>query len=123
VDFGSPRSVLFVHAAIDGSVHAFGEHLRTIAERHPHLSTLVLYETPRGEDVLGEHYDLAGRVSAEALDGRLTHDAECYFCGPKGFMSAVDATLAGLGVPEERRHYEVFGPTVGLEPVAVPVAA
>jgi len=114
VNDGSPRPVLFVHSAIDGSVHAFGDHLRDIAARHPHISTLVLYETPRGEDVLGTHFDLAGRVSANALEGLLSTDADCYFCGPKGFMAAVDRTLEGLGVPAERRKYELFGPTVSL---------
>ena len=116
VDMGSPRPVTFVHAAVDGSVHAFGDRLQEIVAANPHVSTLVLYENPREEDVRGEHYDLAGRVSAEALTGCLAEDAEYYFCGPRGFMAEVDATLARMGVPVERRHYEAFGPTLTLEP-------
>ena len=114
LDLRSPREVLFVHAVIDGSVHAFSKRLREFASANSHVSTVVLYEAPKEEDVLGEHYDLAGRVSAEALDGKLLKDAECYFCGPRGFMEAVNETLAELGVPRERRRYEVFGPTVAL---------
>lgn len=117
------RNVLFVHAAIDGSVHAFGDRLKEIAAGHPNVSTLVVYESPRGEDVVGKHFDLAGRVSVETLRGYLPPNAECYFCGPKPFMAAVDAALAELGVPADRRHYEVFGPTVGLDSAKVPAAA
>lgn len=123
VDLKSPRPVLFVHAAIDGSVHAFGDRLKAIKAENPHVATVVLYESPREEDVQGEHYDLAGRISAETLTDRLAEDAECYFCGPRGFMAAVDETLAGLGVPAERRHYEIFGPTLTLEPRKTDVAA
>jgi nitric oxide dioxygenase len=115
VAIGSPRSVLFVHAAIDGSVHAFGDRLREIASANPHVESVVLYESPREQDIRGVHYDLAGRVGVETLDGRLTTEAECYFCGPRGFMEAVNATLAEMGIPADRRRYEVFGPDITLE--------
>ena len=115
LEIGSPRPVLFVHAAIDGSLHAFGERLRSLAEAHPHLRTLVLYESPREEDVLGVHYHRAGRVSAEALEGSLSEEAECYFCGPYGFMATVDQTLESMDIPANRRNYEVFGPNVTFD--------
>lgn len=113
------RSVLFVHAAIDGSVHAFGDRLREIADGHPNVRTVVLYESPRKEDVPGKHFDVAGRLSAEVLRDRLMAAADCYFCGPKGFMAAADQALAELGIPLERRKYEVFGPTIALKPQLV----
>lgn len=120
VETQTERPVVFIHAAIDGSVHAFADRLREIATGHPNVSTLVLYENPRGEDVRGVHYDLAGRVSALALEGRVSDSADCYFCGPKPFMRAVDEILSEMGVPQSRRKFEVFGPTLELEqPLAV----
>jgi len=115
VETGSVRPIAFVHAAMDGSVHAFGDRLREIARAHPNVSTLVLYESPREEDVRGLHYDLAGRVSVEALGELAIASADCYFCGPKPFMKAVDEMLANLGVPAEHRKREVFGPTLEIE--------
>lgn len=79
----------------------------------------MLYESPREEDLSGIHFDLAGRISAKALGDRLSLSADCYFCGPKGFMVTVDRTLAETGVPTARRNYKVFGPAISLEPIPV----
>lgn len=107
------RPVVFIHAAIDGSTHAFGPYLRELAAKHPQLTSVILYETPREADQSGVHYDRVGRVTADVVKQYVPVEADTYTCGPLGFMGAVDALLADHGVPAERRCREVFGPTLG----------
>jgi nitric oxide dioxygenase len=37
--------------------------------------------------------------------------ADFYLCGPTPFLKAFVTGLTGAGVPADRIHYEVFGPT------------
>jgi nitric oxide dioxygenase len=41
--------------------------------------------------------------------------SDIYVCGPVPFMQAVINGLYGLGIPEEKVHFEFFGPAVELE--------
>lgn len=42
-------------------------------------------------------------------------DADAYFLGPKPFMGFVNKALAQIGLPDERRHFEFFGPAEALD--------
>jgi nitric oxide dioxygenase len=78
---------------------------------------VVLYEEIGPDDQPGQHHDLVGRITAEMLTSRLNErGGEFYFCGPPGFMSAMDITLEQLGIPNQRRHSEVFGPDPSFAP-------
>jgi nitric oxide dioxygenase len=75
----------------------------------------VFYEFPLPEDVRGRDYDLPGRLTMEWLKGTLPiADADFYFCGPPGFMRMLAIGLRALDVPEERIHFEFFGPAEAL---------
>ncbi len=37
-------------------------------------------------------------------------EAEFYFCGPKPFLAKIYQELRARGVPEDRLHFEFFGP-------------
>ena len=41
-------------------------------------------------------------------------DADFYFCGPKGFMRMLALGLRAIDVPEQRIHFEFFGPAQAL---------
>ncbi|EHJ91664.1 hypothetical protein KUC_3217 [Vreelandella boliviensis LC1] len=41
--------------------------------------------------------------------------ARCYFVGPQGFMTAINSALSELGIDEDRRHFEHFGPSRPLD--------
>ena len=108
---GGSREVLFVHATRGRERHAFNEQVRAFASKRPGIRVVVLYEEIGPDDQPGQHHDLVGRITAETLTGHLKdRDADFYFCGPPGFMSAMETTLEQLGVPALRRHSEVFGP-------------
>lgn len=107
---GGTREVLFVHGARGRERHAFGEEVRKFAQRRPGILVKVLYEQTGPEDRAGEHYHGVGRVDAEILRDAAERGADFYFCGPPGFMVAMESALDSLYVPAQRRHSEVFGP-------------
>ena len=52
-----------------------------------------------------------GRITAEVIRKHLpAGEAEFYYCGPIGFMTATERALNELGVPLGRRHSEAFAP-------------
>jgi nitric oxide dioxygenase len=106
----SHRPVLFVHAALQGSHHAFRDEIQELTATYPHLRSLTFYERPAAADQAGLHYDHAGRISAESLSSHLPPQADFYYCGPIGFMNAVDTLLNGLNIPLDCRYSEAFGP-------------
>lgn len=116
VEARSERSVTFLHASMDGEMHAFREHVAKLVANRPNFRSVVVYEAPREEDAP----DFTGRLDAELLREWVPAGAEVYFCGPRGFMVATDGALQALGIPEEQRHFEAFGPTIALE---APLAA
>ena len=108
---GAKRSTWFVHASRCGREHAFGEAVRRIAEEHDNVHVHIRYSQPSPADVMGRDYDDTGRIDADLLR-RLGPDNECdfYLCGPTGFMRSLFDGLLSWGVPEQRIHYEFFGP-------------
>lgn len=109
----SGRPIVFVHAAINGHHHAFGEHLTALSRQYDNLRSFVIYEKPLAED----RPDASGFIN-QALLGKLLPtggDVELYFLGPKPFMSCVNGIADSLHIPATQRHYEFFGPAEELK--------
>ncbi|MPY67464.1 hypothetical protein F8S09_12340 [Deinococcus sp. SDU3-2] len=124
VTSGSTRPVLFVHATLGASAHAFREHVNEVARTHPTVRKLVYYTEVGAGDRPGEHHDEAGLIRLETLRPHLPPgDAEYYYCGPEGFTWAVETILGRLNVPAERRFTETFGPSQTFAPVLAPAGA
>ncbi len=108
---GGAREVVFLHAARSRAHYAFGEHIRALGQRRPGVRIAAFYEEAGPGDVPGTHYDAVGRMTAEVIGRYLPRrEAEFYYCGPLGFMAAVEGALDQLGVPLARRHSEAFAP-------------
>lgn len=104
----------FIHAALDGRVHAMNERVRRLAEQCGSEVT-VFYEQPRPENQRGRSYDQEGRISTEWLVANTPVKVADYFiCGPKEFLRAFVNGLAQSGVAQDRIHYEYFGPADDL---------
>lgn len=109
-------AVWYVHAAIDGAVHAFGREVAEVAARAPWVATHTLYERPRAEDRLGVDCDAEGRVDRATLAEICgSGDIDVYLCGPTAFMRAMLGLLADIGVPDDSVHFEFFGPQSSLD--------
>ncbi|MCE8004633.1 NO-inducible flavohemoprotein [Billgrantia ethanolica] len=104
------RRVVYLHAALDAEHHAFREELASLQSEHSgRLKTVTIHE--QGNDA-----DHIGRIDRQLLEHYLpSGQPRCYFVGPQGFMSAIDRALAELGIEEERRHFEHFGPSRPLD--------
>ncbi|WP_426193954.1 NO-inducible flavohemoprotein [Massilia sp. DWR3-1-1] len=102
------REVVFIHAARNGQVHAFGQHVDALARSHPRLQRHYCYE--QGGPADADH--ASGYIDAALLARWLpaTRDVDAYFLGPLPFMQAIKRSLAALGVPAAQTHYEFFGP-------------
>jgi nitric oxide dioxygenase len=105
------RDVLFIHAARERSRHPFNDHIRSLARKQGRVKVVTLYEEINDADRHGEHYDEIGRISTELLRAHMPSDeAQFYYCGPIGFMGAVERTLDELDVPSTHRFSETFAP-------------
>jgi|SRR5690625_769211 len=102
------REIIFIHAAQNGRVHAMKERVKEITENH-NITSFTIYDSPEQQDEGA--FDKEGYIDAEWLSSVLpTHDADFYFCGPKGFMQAAYRHLKEFGVAEEDINFEFFGP-------------
>jgi nitric oxide dioxygenase len=106
------RRVSYLHAALHGAAHAFRDHVEGLAKRHAGLRRLFCYSEPAA----GDTADATGFVTPDLL-AQLIADrgaVDAYVVGPKPFMQSVIDGLRSLGVPEQRIHYEFFGPKQAL---------
>lgn len=114
-DVQPERNVTFIHAAVNGSVHALREEVEALATRE-NISAYVFYDSPTDEDRLTNRFDVEGYVTKEWLEKNVpVENADFYFCGPIPFMRAINRALKDLGVDENRIHFEFFGPADSLE--------
>lgn len=109
------REVTFVHAAINSDVHAMHDHLKDVSANHEEANYYVCYENPTEMDKTNKQFQKEGFVDQEWLQSVLDNkSASYYFCGPLPFMKAVKNILADWSIPENKIHFEFFGPAEQL---------
>ena len=101
----------FVHAALNGEVHAMQAQVKALAAAHGGTRVSTFYSEPAAGDVLGDSHDVEGFVSVDWLKAQTPFEtADFYLCGPKPFLRALVGGLVAAGVDAGRIHYEFFGP-------------
>jgi ferredoxin-NADP reductase len=112
----SIKPVWFIHACENGSVHAFGSEVLSLARQRPGITTHVCYRLPSEADRRDKRFDSEGIVTRALLQSLLPlDDYQVYLCGPPGFMAATYRLLRELGVAAAAIKYEFFGPATVLE--------
>jgi len=108
------RPVHFIHAARNGEVHAFRDHVDALAGRHRQLQRFYCYGQ---QGATGHVADASGYLHTALLDQWMppSRDVDVYFLGPLPFMQSVRRSLRELGVPEQQTHFEFFGPASALQ--------
>ena len=110
VTLDMPQPVSFIHACRSSEVHAMKQHIHAQKSKFPRLSTFTAYEFPHATDVLGEDYDVAGRLDLSTMDAALLPvNADYYLCGPMPFMAEQHKALVARGIKPEQIHSEAFG--------------
>lgn len=102
------KDIHFVYGATQGDHLVLTDEIEALKQQHPFHYDILLSQ-PTDEDKKNQIATHEQRVSAEWIEMHLPLEAEFYFCGPVGFMETIKTSLIGLGVPEERIHYEFFG--------------
>ncbi|MEV9641991.1 NO-inducible flavohemoprotein [Mammaliicoccus sciuri] len=103
-DVSPEREVAFLHSARTRSQQAFATKLEQLNAKLPNSSYKALYS---------EEGD--GMFTREFLQENVIEGSDVYICGPTGFMEFVIQQLYAIGVPEEKVHFEFFGPAVQLD--------
>ena len=110
VTLDMPQPASFIHACRSSQVHAMKQHIQEQKTKFPRLSTFTAYEFPHSGDVIGEDYDVAGRLDLATVDtALLPAHADYYLCGPIPFMQQQHQALVALGIKPEQIHSEAFG--------------
>jgi nitric oxide dioxygenase len=105
------RSILFIYATTERGEHAFGNEVRAIASENGNVKVAVFYEKVDPRDIRGVDYHERGRISLNALRPYLpTGEVDFYYCGPVGFIAAVENLLNQWKVRPACRHSEAFAP-------------
>lgn len=110
------RDITFIHAAQNGRMQAFQEHIDTLVNEHEHIRAFTCYEKPTDEDRKQALFAKEGYIDLAWLKQVVsTKEAEFYFCGPVPFMRAVKHALEDWGVQPKQLNFEFFGPAIELE--------
>ena len=104
----SGRVIHFIHAALNGRVHAFREYVDQLARKYNNLKPFYCYSEPFESD----RPDASGFINVALLDEQLgdNRDLDFYFLGPKSFMTAMYKNAIELGINKSNIYYEFFGP-------------
>jgi len=105
------RKVTYIHAAINGRLHAMKGLIDELNQSHPLLTSYVCYESPTE----GDTFDKSGYIDLPWLQKVVDSNSDFYFCGPTPFMSTIFKALQAWSIPQDRIHFEFFGPAGSLE--------
>ncbi|WP_186576942.1 NO-inducible flavohemoprotein [Aquibacillus kalidii] len=110
------REVYFLHAAQNGSVHGLKDSLKEATDNNKQVHSYVVYEHPSESDKTEALFAKEGYIDLDFIKSVIpTNDASFYFCGPEGFMKAINRSLKEWNVAESDIHFEFFGPAGSLD--------
>jgi len=105
------QEIWFFYGVRCGREHIMKDHLRRLALQHPNVNLHVCYSDPDDCDAEGEHLHRGVRVSVDLFKTLLpSNNYDFLFCGPPPMMTSLYEGLLDWGVPDERIHFEAFGP-------------
>ncbi|WP_102271538.1 NO-inducible flavohemoprotein [Cytobacillus massiliigabonensis] len=110
------KQSVFVHAAINGNVHAFSDEVKQISQNNEAITSFFCYEKPTDLDKEDKRFDKEGFITADWLKNIVKDkDSIVYMCGPVIFMQAMFEALIEAGFKRENIRYEFFGPAMELK--------
>lgn len=110
------KETVFVHAAVNGNVHALSDEVKQITLKNEAISSYFCYEKPTALDIKEKSFDKEGYITADWLKTIVSDkDSIVYMCGPVVFMQAMFEALIEAGFKKENIRYEFFGPAMELK--------
>jgi ferredoxin-NADP reductase len=105
------RQVHFFLGVRSSKDHPMKAHLEELKRLHDKLTLHICYSGPEKDDVKDRDYQHAERVSIDLFKRVLpSNNFDFYLCGPPPMMESIVPGLEAWGVPDERVHFEAFGP-------------
>ena len=101
------KNVQFIYSTQSPEVHSFKDEVEQLADENSNMKSIVFYSDIEEGTKTDIDY-IKGRINKEWMEANLDVNSEFYFCGPAGFMEAMKNILLGMGVSEERIHFEFF---------------
>jgi ferredoxin-NADP reductase len=119
---GSPRQIVWLHAARDREHHPFAAEVRRLITALAHGRRYVCYSRPGALDKAGEDFDAVGHLSRSTFEEvGVAREAEVYLCGPTRFMAEMKGALVAFGVAPQQIHLEIFDGSESITPGVVSV--
>jgi nitric oxide dioxygenase len=108
------RPILWLHGARTSQQMAFRRHVRSVAQGHNNVETLIWIKNVAQNDKKGEDYDFEGRLDLDVVcqakkEELQNEQAQFFICGPASWMVATRDKLQSLGVAHEQINMELFG--------------
>lgn len=105
------REIWLFYGVRHGRELIMKRHLDALAAAHSNFHLHVCFSNPLADDVYGRDYHYQGRIDVGLLRMQLPlRPYHFYICGPSPMMESLVPALEDWGVPNERIHFEAFGP-------------
>ena len=118
------REIWLFYGVRNSSEVAWKSELEILAARHSSFHLQLCWSDPLPEDVLGRDFQQRGRIDLELLRRQLPlKPFRFYICGPTAMLQSLVPALEDWGVPDQRIHFEAFGPSSVRRKSAAPVLA
>jgi ferredoxin-NADP reductase len=104
------RLIHLFYGVRNSADHPFKQTLEQLASQHENLHLHLFYSEPLHNDIIGQDYESAGRVTLDHLRNMLpSNNFNFYLCGPAPFMESLVNALKDWDVPKSCIHSESFG--------------
>ena len=121
---GSKREIWWFFGCRNSSDHIMKDHVAAVAAKFDNVRLHVCYSAPGPNDREGVDYQHKGRVTVDLFKTLLpSSNYDYYMCGPGPFMESITTALTEWGVPDDRVHFEAFGPASVKKKAPPPVTA
>lgn len=123
IALGSKREIWWFFGCRNSADHIMKDHVIELAAKNDNIRVHVCYSAPGPDDKEGVDYQHKGRVTVDLFKELLPSNNYDYFmCGPGPFMESITTALTAWGVPDDRVHFEAFGPASVKKKAAAPAA-
>ncbi|SHM63761.1 nitric oxide dioxygenase [Cyclobacterium lianum] len=103
------QAITWIHGCRSQEVHAFKNKIHEINAEKPNMEQYVFFDQVTAKD--RKNGILQGPVALDSLPGnKIPSNAQCYICGPAGFIEKQYQDLKAIGIHENAIFFEEFGP-------------
>lgn len=117
------REVWLFFGVRNGHELIMKSHLEVLAQTHKNFHLLICASQPLPNESLGHDFQQQGRIDINLLRNTLPlKPFHFYICGASSMLENLVPALEDWGVPDERIHYEAFGPASIMRHNGLPVS-